>query len=60
MKFLGQIPVSRIFQEKEGFLKSLNTFGDIAFFLIQCTAWKWEISNFSHEKSFHLTIAKLK
>ena len=35
------------------FLKiGLNTFGDIAFSLTQCTAWKWEISNFSTRKKF--------
>ena len=53
MKFLAQIPIFHIFQRMESFFENrLNTFGDIAFFVTQCTAWKREISNFSTRKKF--------
>ena len=37
---------SSSFSRRKVFENRLNTFGDIAFFLAQCAAWNWEISNF--------------
>ena len=52
MKFLAKYLFSTSFSRRKVFENRLNTFGDIAFFLTQCTAWKWEISNFSTRKKF--------
>ena len=43
---------STSFSRRKVFENRLNTFGNIAFSLTQCRAWKWEISNFSTRKNF--------
>ena len=53
MTFLAQNTYFPRLSAEGKFLKyRVKTFGDVAFFLTQCTAWNGEISNFSTRKMF--------